>query len=142
MGIALDEAFAFVAQHRQGVLVTIRGDGRPQLSNILYLASPNHSVRISVTDARAKTKNLRRDPRASLHVTRDDFFAYVVLDGEVALTPVAKAADDPVVEELVAMYRLASGEHPDWDEFRRAMVAQGRMVATLTATRAYGMLGS
>src|ERR1022692_1502702 len=81
MGIALDEAFAFVAQHRQGVLVTIRGDGRPQLSNVLYLASPDHSVRISVTDARAKTKNLRRDPRASLHVTRDDFFAYVVLDG-------------------------------------------------------------
>ena len=142
MGIDLDEAFAFVAQHRQGVLVTIRGDGRPQLSNILYLASPDHSVRISVTDARAKTRNLRRDPRASLHVTREDFFAYVVLEGEVDLTAVAEAPDDPVVEELVAMYRLASGEHPDWEEFRTAMVSQRRLVATLSATRAYGMLGS
>jgi PPOX class probable F420-dependent enzyme len=140
--MTLDEGFAFVAQHRQGVLVTIRGDGRPQLSNILYVASADRSVRVSVTDSRAKTRNLRRDPRASLHVTREDFFAYVVLDGEVALTPVAEAPDDPVVEELAAMYRLTSGEHPDWDEFRRAMVSQGRLVATLTATRAYGMLGS
>jgi PPOX class probable F420-dependent enzyme len=142
MGIDLDEAFAFVAQHSQGVLVTIRGDGRPQLSNILYLASADHSIRVSVTDTRAKTRNLRRDPRASLHVTREDFFAYVVLEGEVALTGVAEAPDDPVVEELVAMYRLASGEHPDWDEFRMAMVTQRRLVATLAATRAYGMLGS
>jgi len=142
MAIGLDEAYAFVAQHRQGVLVTIRGDGRPQLSNILYVASPDQSVRVSVTATRAKTRNLRRDPRASLHVTRDDFFAYVVLDGEVTLTPVAEAPDDPVVDELVAMYRLTSGEHPDWDEFRRAMVSQGRLVATLTATTAYGMLGS
>ena len=79
----------------------------------------DHSVRISVTEGRAKTKNLRRDPRASLHVTRDDFFAYVVLDGEAALSPVAQTVDDPVVEELVEMYRLAQGEHPDWDEYRQ-----------------------
>jgi PPOX class probable F420-dependent enzyme len=142
MAMALDEAFTFVTQHSKGVLITLRSDGRPQLSNILYLPGADHSVRISVTDTRAKTKNLRRDPRASLHVTRDDFYAYVVLDGEAALSPVAGAADDAVVEELVAMYRIASGEHPDWDEFRHAMVAQERLVATLTATRAYGMLGT
>jgi len=137
----LDQAFAFVAQHNKGVLVTLRGDGRPQLSNILYVAGSDSSVRISVTDSRAKTRNLRRDPRASLHVSREDFFAYVVLEGEAALTPVAKATDDAVVEELVDMYRLAQGEHPDWDEFRQAMVAQERLVVTLEATRAYGMLG-
>jgi len=142
MAIPLDDAFGFVSDHRRGVLVTMRSDGRPQLSNILYLPGPGHSVRISVTDTRAKTRNLRRDPRASLHVTRDDFFAYVVLDGEVELSPVAAAPDDPVVDELVAMYRLAQGEHPDWDEFRREMVGQGRLVATLTAGRAYGMLGA
>ena len=118
-GHSLDEAFAFVAQHRQGVLVTMRERRAPQLSNILYLAASEHSVRISVTDTRAKTRNLRRDPRASLHVTRDDFFAYVVLEGEGALSPVAAAPDDPVVEELVAMYRLASGEHPDWERVPR-----------------------
>ena len=145
MALALDEAFGFVTGHSRGVLVTLRRDGRPQLSNILYLpgatgAAP--SVRISITDGRAKTKNLRRDPRASLHVTRDDFFAYVVLDGEAALSPVAATTDDPVVEELVDMYRLARGEHPDWDEYRSEMVKQERLVATLTATRAYGMLGT
>ncbi len=135
-------ALEFVAARRQGVLVTLRGDGRPQLSNILYLAGPDGSIRVSVTDDRAKTVNLRRDPRAQLYVTRDDFFAYVVLDGTASLSPVAGEVDDPVVDELVEMYRLASGEHPDWDEFRRAMVTDGRLVLTLSASRAYGMLGS
>jgi PPOX class probable F420-dependent enzyme len=142
MALQLDEAFAFAADRRHGVLVTLRRDGRPQLSNILYQPGGAHSVRISITDDRAKTKNLRRDPRASLHVTRDDFFAYVVLEGDVALSPVAGTADDPVVDELVDMYRLVSGEHPDWDEYRTEMVRQERLVATLVATRAYGMLGS
>ena len=140
MSLALDNAGRFVAQHSKGVLVTLRQDGRPQLSNILYLPGADRTVRISVTNSRAKTNNLRRDPRASLHVTSPDFWSYVVLDGTVALSPVAAQPDDPVVEELVDMYRLATGEHPDWDEFRQAMVAQGRLVATLTPTYAYGQV--
>jgi PPOX class probable F420-dependent enzyme len=140
MALDLDDAGSFVAQHRQGVLVTLRRDGRPQLSNILYLAGADGTVRISVTDSRAKTNNLRRDPRASLHVTSPDFWSFVVLDGTVALSPLAAQPDDAVVGELVEMYRLASGEHPDWDEFRQAMVTQGRLVATLTPTYAYGQL--
>jgi len=133
---------SFVFRHNKGVLVTMRSDGRPQLSNILYLPAGEHSVRISITDSRAKTRTLRRNPQASLHVSRDDFFAYVVLDGQASLSAVAGAPDDAVVEELVDMYRLASGEHPDWDEYRRDMVSQGRLVATLTATSAYGMPGT
>jgi len=140
MAVALDEAFAFVRDHGRGVLVTARRDGRPQLSNIMYVTGPDHTVRISVTDSRAKTANLRRNPQASLHVTSDDFWAYVVLDGTVDLSAVAGAGDDEVVEALVAMYRQAQGEHPDWAEFRRAMVAQRRLVATFTAASAYGML--
>ena len=93
-----------------------------------------------MTDGRAKTSNLRRDPRASLHVTSPDFWSYVVLDGTVALSPVAERTDDTVVGELVDMYRQASGEHPDWDEFRQVMVTQGRLVATLTPTYAYGQV--
>jgi PPOX class probable F420-dependent enzyme len=139
--MSLDEAFAFVGQHRQGILITQRRDGRPQLSNILYVPGDDHSVRISVTDDRAKTRNVRRDPRASLHVSREDFFAYAVLDGEASLSVVARHPDDEVVDELVEMYRLASGEHSDWAEFRQAMVEQGRLVLTVSATRAYGMLG-
>jgi PPOX class probable F420-dependent enzyme len=140
MAISLEDAFTFVGQRGHGVLVTLRGDGRPQLSNILYLPGPDHTVRISVTDSRAKTRNLRRDPRAALHVTSQDFWEYAVLDGSVGLSAVAEHDDDPVVAELVEMYRLARGEHPDWDEFRRSMVSQGRIVATLSATHAYGQL--
>ncbi len=140
MALTLDQASAFAHQHTHGVLVTLRRDGRPQLSNIVYVPGPGPTARISVTDSRAKTANLRRDPRASLHVTSDDFWSYAVLDGNVALSPVATSTDDPVVEELIEMYRATQGDHPDWDEFRRAMVAQGRIVATLTATHAYGMI--
>jgi PPOX class probable F420-dependent enzyme len=140
MALALDDAGTFVAQHHQGVLVTLRRDGRPQLSNILYVPGADRSVRVSVTDSRAKTNNLRRDPRASLHVTSPDFWSFVVLDGTVALSPVAAQPDDAVVGELVEMYRVASGEHPDWDEFRQAMVDQRRLVATLTPSYAYGQL--
>ena len=135
----LADAIAFIADHRQGVLVTQKADGRPQLSNITY-ALIDGVVVISVTDARAKTKNLRRDARASLHVTRQDFYAYVVLEGEAELSPVAAAPDDATVEALVAHYRLIVGEHPDWDDFRRTMVADRRLVVRLAPTRAYGML--
>jgi PPOX class probable F420-dependent enzyme len=142
MAVGLDEAFEFVRQHQRGVLVTLKRDGRPQLSNIVYVPGDDHLVRISVTESRAKTKNLRRDPRASLYVTREDFYAYVVLEGSVALSGPARSVDDAVVAELREMYRLTSGEHPDWDEFAEAMVADERVVATLRATSAYGMLGS
>jgi hypothetical protein len=73
-------------------------------------------------------------------VTSDDFWAYVVLDGTVELSPVASAVDDPVVDSLVAMYRRVRGEHPDWDEYRRAMVDEGRILVTLRAASAYGIL--
>jgi PPOX class probable F420-dependent enzyme len=142
MAIDLAQAVAFVRESSRGVLVTIRKDGRPQLSNILYVPDDDDVLRISVTDSRAKTKNLRRDPRASLHVTRDDFFAYVVLEGTVALSPVATDPGDPVVDSLVEMYRAARGEHPDWTEFRQAMVDEGRVLARLRVERAYGMLGA
>jgi len=123
---------------RLGVLVTLRRDGRPQLSNVMY-AVGNGVVRISVTDDRAKTANLRRDPRASLYVGREDVWAYLVLDGEVELSEVATAPDDAVVDELVELYRAVQGEHSDWDEYRRSMVQDRRLVVRLRPARAYGM---
>jgi PPOX class probable F420-dependent enzyme len=137
--VELADALAFAAARRHGVLVTQKADGGAQLSNITY-ALMDDVVVISVTDSRAKTKNLRRDRRASLHVTREDFYAYAVLEGEAELTPVAGAPDDDTVEALVAHYRLIAGEHPDWDEFRRTMVADRRLLVRLTPARAYGML--
>ncbi len=127
-----------LASRRQGVLATLKRDGRPQLSNVAYVLEGDE-VRISVTDGRAKTANLRRDPRASLHVTSDDFGSYVVVEGTVELLPVAAAPDDATVDALVSYYRAVAGEHPDWDEYRRAMVEDRRLLLRLPVERLYGM---
>ncbi|WP_112245628.1 PPOX class F420-dependent oxidoreductase [Kribbella monticola] len=121
-----------------GVLVTIKRDGRPQLSNVTYLYD-GRSVRISLTDDRAKTKNLRRDPRASLYVNGPGGGSYIVLEGKAELSTVARDQHDETVEALVDYYREASGEHPDWDDYRRAMVEDGRLLFTMTVDHAYGM---
>jgi PPOX class probable F420-dependent enzyme len=136
----LASALTFVRDHRNGVLVTQKRDGRPQLSNIIYAVDDDGIVRISITADRAKAKNLAREPVASLHVTREDFYAYVVLDADVELSAVAQSPDDEAVEELVALYRAMIGEHDDWDAYRQAMVNDKRLVARLAPTHAYGML--
>ena len=82
----LADALAFAGASHNGVLVTLKRDGRPQLSNISY-AVIDGTIGISITDDRAKTKNLRRDPRASLYVSSPDFWSYVVLEGTAELTP-------------------------------------------------------
>lgn len=122
----------------RAALVTLKRDGRPQLSNIIYTYDESAGlVRISVTDSRAKTRNLRRDPRASLYLTNADMTAYEVVDGTVELMPVARSVDDPTVAELVDVYRSISGEHPDWAEFRAAMVADERLVVRFTVGHSY-----
>jgi PPOX class probable F420-dependent enzyme len=138
--IDVPDALEFARQHRMGVLVTRRRSGDPQLSNIVHVVGADGAVRISITESRAKTRNLRRDPRASLYVTRPDFWAYVVMDGTVTLSEPARDPTDATVEALIDLYRSASGEHPDWDDYRRAMVSEGRVVATFHPERAYGML--
>ncbi|HEY1622719.1 MAG TPA: PPOX class F420-dependent oxidoreductase [Streptosporangiaceae bacterium] len=137
----IEERFAnLLGSRHQGVLVTHRSNGWPQLSNVTYAWFPDEQViRISVTDDRAKTRNLRRDPRASFHVTTDDFWSYVVVDGEATLSEVAQDPHDAAVEELIKLYRAAQGEHPDWDDYRAAMVRDRRLVVRVPAERAYGM---
>ena len=138
----LARALELAAGQRLGVLTTLKRDGRPQLSNISHAVGDDGVIRISVTADRAKTANARRDPRVSLYVGRGDGWAYVVLEGRAELTPVATAPDDATVEELVATYRQLAGEHPDWDDYRRAMVADRRLVLRLHPERAYGMWSS
>jgi PPOX class probable F420-dependent enzyme len=133
-----DKLRALVESSHRGVLVTMKRDGRPQLSNIAY-AVRDGVARISITADRAKAKNLARDPRASLHVTRDDFYAYAVVEGDATLSAVAAAPDDAACHELVEVYRDVAGEHPDWDEYRAAMVQDRRLVVRLPLTRLYGM---
>ena len=134
----LGRAMQLAAEQRRGVLVTLKRDGRPQLSNINYGVTDG-VIRVSITDGRAKTANVRRDPRVSLYVGRSDGWAYLVLEGEAELSEVARTHDDDVVEELIDLYQSVQGEHPDWDDYRRAMVDDQRMVLRLRPTRAYGM---
>jgi PPOX class probable F420-dependent enzyme len=135
----LAQAMEIVKAHKNGVLVTHRRDGRAQLSNIIYGVGDDGVVRISITADRAKAKNLARDPRAELYVGGDNFWKYLVLDADTELSPVAAAPDDAAVEELIALYRVMVGEHPNWDEYRAAMVNDKRLVARLTPTRAVGL---
>jgi uncharacterized protein len=122
-----------------GTLATIKRDGRPQLSDVRYaFDADTRTVRVSITDSRAKTKNMRRDPRVSLHVPNRSGWGYAVAEGTARLTDVAAAPDDPTVEALVTLYRDLAGEHPDWDEYRAAMVEQGRLMLTIDVERIYG----
>jgi PPOX class probable F420-dependent enzyme len=124
-----------------GVLVTLKADGRPQLSNVSHHYDPaTRTVRVSITDDRAKTRNLRRDPRASYHVTSADFYQWVVAEGTASLSDVTTAPDDAAADELVDVYRAIAGEHPDWDEYRQAMIAQRRLVFRLPVERFYGQV--
>ena len=136
-----DRMLEFLAGQRWGVLATIRGNGRPQLSNVGYAYDPEQRLfRVSVTADRAKTKNLQADPRVTLHVSSTDFWTWVAVESTAELTPVAAEPHDATVEELVAYYRGISGEHENWDEYRAAMVADRRLVVRFTPEHTYGQL--
>jgi PPOX class probable F420-dependent enzyme len=137
----LTDALTFAQGRKQGVLATIRSNGRPQLSNIAYVADEGDTFLLSITDDRAKTANLRRDPRASLYVLGDNFYQYVVIEASAELSPVASDPHDATVEALIRYYEAASGAHPDWDEYRAAMISDRRLALTLHPERAYGLLG-
>ncbi|MGI5404254.1 PPOX class F420-dependent oxidoreductase [Streptomyces sp. CA-135486] len=136
---AQEALLTLVAEQGGGVLVTLKRDGRPQLSNVNHRYYPDERIiRVSITDDRAKTRNLRRDPRATYHVTSADRWAWTAVDGRAELTPVAADPHDATVEELITLYRDVQGEHPDWDDYRQAMVRDKRLVLRLHVERAYG----
>jgi PPOX class probable F420-dependent enzyme len=138
----LTEAIDFVKARKNGVLTTIRANGRPQLSNILYVPGDGDTFRISITDSRAKTANIRRDPRVSLYVPGDNFWQFVVLEATGELAPVAADPHDATVDLLVDYYKAGNGEHDNWDEYRAAMVADGRLILTVHPERAYGLVAN
>jgi PPOX class probable F420-dependent enzyme len=118
----------FIRQNHHAVLVTRRADGRLQSSPVVCGVHDDGRVAISVTDDRAKTKNLQRDPRATLCVLSDAFFGeWVQIDGTAEIVPTADA-----VEGLVALYRQIAGEHPDWDDYRAAMVRDRRVLVLIS----------
>src|ERR1700694_3382105 len=133
--IDLERARHFLKVRHDGILPTLKRDGRPQLPNILYLMDDDGRVKISVTQTRAKTHNLRRDPRASLHVQGRDRYEYLVAEGTAQFIE-----GDELPEALRHYSRKARGEHPDWAEYDAAMVADQRLLLSISVERAYGQL--
>jgi PPOX class probable F420-dependent enzyme len=130
--VDLDALLAFLRERRHGILVTTRGDGSPQLSPVTYGVDAEGRVVVSTYPDRAKAVNLRRRPQASFLALGDDFDdAWVQVDGAAEVLDVPDS-----VEPLVDYYRAAAGqEHPDWDEYRRAMVDQGKSLVRITVER-------
>jgi len=130
---------ALLAESRLGVLATIKADGRPQLSPVLpFYDRAAEVIHVSITEGRAKTANLRRDPRATLEVTGPDGWSWATAEGVATLTGPGTDPDGPEVEALVTYYRRAAGEHPDWAEYRAAMVSERRVLMTMTVDHVYG----
>jgi len=130
---------SLLAEARIGVLATIKANGLPQLSPVTpYYDRAADIIYVSMTDGRAKTANLRRDPRAALEVTRADGWAWATAEGTVTLTGPGTDPHGPEVEALVEYYRKAAGEHPDWDEYRSVMVSDRRVLMKLSVQRVYG----
>jgi PPOX class probable F420-dependent enzyme len=130
---------ALLATSRIGVLATLRADGRPQLSPVTpYYDRGAGIIYVSIVEGRAKTVNLRRDPRAALEVTSADGWEWATADGTAELIGPGTDPHGPEVEALVGYYRSAAGEHPDWDEYRAVMVADKRVLLALHVERVYG----
>jgi len=135
-----DKLLALIADNSLGVLATLKRDGRPQLSHVTYHFEPRTmTIEVAITEARAKTRNLRRDPRASLLVSSDDGWSYAVAEGDAALSPPAADRYDETVESLITLYRNIAGEHPDWDDYRTAMVTDRRVHLRMAVGHLYGM---
>ena len=124
----LDEARAHVREHSHAVLSTVRRDGTPQLSPVTAAVDDAGRIVVSSRETAYKVRNLRRHPTATLCVFTDNFFGpWIHIDGTAELVPLPQAMDG-----LIDYYRRISGEHPDWDDYRRAMIDQQRVLIRLT----------
>ncbi|MBZ2196108.1 PPOX class F420-dependent oxidoreductase [Occultella gossypii] len=128
-----------LANAKIGVLATIKANGLPQLSPVTpFYDRDTEQLLVSMTEGRAKTTNLRRDPRAALEVTSENGWEWATAEGSVTLTGPGTEPNGPEVEALVDYYRRAAGEHPDWEEYRAVMVSDRRVLMTMTVARVYG----
>jgi PPOX class probable F420-dependent enzyme len=121
----------FIRPRHRMILITRRADGAPQASPVTGGLDAEDRVVISTYPERAKVHNLRRDPRCSVLVLSEDHDdAWVQADGSAEVIDLPDA-----VEPLVDYYRSIAGEHPDWDEYRRAMLQQGKSLIRISLTR-------
>jgi PPOX class probable F420-dependent enzyme len=126
--VARAELLEFLRGRHHGILMTTRADGRPQLSPVTCGVDTDGRIVVSTYPQRAKARNARRDPRVSMCVLSDDFGGpYVQIDGHAEVLDLPDA-----LEPLVEYFRCISGEHPDWDDYRAAMVRQGKCLIRVT----------
>lgn len=136
----LPTALGWAGTRKHAALITLRKDGRAQSSDIVYVIENGKFV-ISLTESRAKTKNMRRDNRIVLHISAPDEWSYLSFDGTVELSAATTAVDDATNDALVKYYEdISGGPHPDWDEYRAAMVREQRLLATFTPTSVVGQI--
>jgi PPOX class probable F420-dependent enzyme len=132
MGIDAAAAQEFLRSHHNGVLATIRSDGRPQLSPVTATVDEAGRVIISTRERAMKVRHLRRDPHASLVVLSENFYGdWIQVEGTAEIVPLPDA-----LELLVDYYRRAAGEHPNWAEYRQAMIDQQRVLVRFPIERA------
>ena len=128
----VEQATEFLRAHHRAVLATSRADGRPQLSPVLCVPDDEGRILISTREGALKTRNLRRDPRASLCAFTDGFFGeWVQVEGDAEIISLPDAMD-----LLVDYYRRVAGEHSDWADYRAAMARDRRVIVRITPTRA------
>ncbi|MER5956604.1 PPOX class F420-dependent oxidoreductase [Streptomyces sp. NPDC056121] len=129
--VSLDELLDFVRPRHRALLLTARADGTPQASPLTCGVDDSGRIVVSTYPERAKTRNAKRNPRVSVVVLSDDWNGpWVQIDGT------AEVIDSPEsVEPLVEYFRNISGEHPDWDEYRAAMLKQGKSIIRITPER-------
>ena len=129
--VSRDELLDFIRPRHHAIVITARGDGGPQASPVTCGVDDQGRIVIATYPERAKTRNARRDPRVSVLFLSDDFGgAWVQVDGTGEVLDVPAA-----VEPLVDYYRAISGEHPDWAEYRAAMLRQGKSLLRITPRR-------
>lgn len=129
--VTRDELLDFVRPRHRALLITRRADGTPQASPLTCGVDDSGRIVVSTYPERAKTRNAKRDARVSVVVLSDEWNGpWVQIDGT------AEVVDTPdSVEPLVEYYRNIAGEHPDWDEYRQAMVKQGKSIIRITPER-------
>jgi PPOX class probable F420-dependent enzyme len=128
--VSRDELLDFIRPRHHAIVITARADGRPQASPVTCGVDEAGRIVVSTYPERAKTRNARRNPQASVLILSDDFGgAWVQVDGDAEVIDMPEAA-----EVLVDYYRAIAGEHPDWDEYRQAMVRQGKSLLRITPT--------
>lgn len=127
----------FASDNSKAVLTTFRGDGAAQMS--IVLSTPlGEGVAFTTPEDRAKHKNLVRDPRCSLLISKDDWWGYVVLEGRAQIDTVDTLGREGFLAACRQVFRQISGEHPDWDEYDQAMIGEKRVVVTVVPDRVYG----